>query len=253
MKGSPRAPPGRLKLGMICSPREGGTSWMESTSSTNSGSRLSFASPCSIHVLTQIDAFQQAGVLQPRGMNKLYNIQIEAFQQADIHIHAGMTNPHTAASTLHAAVISVQSCREQLWREQVLLQQIHVMQREQVLLQQIHVMKQRLQQYIAAEDNTQGEWGLREGESRPTWRSKEASPSNRTPSAAATRKVASGTAPGCTSWLTAATADPTVSMLAFCDSRAFSTCWACCTCHSASSPASPTWPLLLRHCRETSL
>ena len=213
MKGSPRAPPGRLKLGMICSPREGGTSWMESTSSTNSGSKLSFASPYSIHVLTQIDAFQQAGVLQPCGMNKLCNIQIEAFQQAAIHIHADMTNSHTAASTLHAAVTSVQSCREQLWREQVLLQQIHVMQREQVLLQQIHVMKQRLQQYIAAEDNTQGR-GLREGEGRPTWRSKEASPSNRTPSAAATRKVASGTAPGCTSWLTAATACPTVSMLA---------------------------------------
>ena len=47
MKGSPSAPPGRLKLGMICSPRDGGTSWIESTSSTNSGRRLSFASPYS--------------------------------------------------------------------------------------------------------------------------------------------------------------------------------------------------------------
>ncbi|KAA6423559.1 MAG: hypothetical protein FRX49_06619 [Trebouxia sp. A1-2] len=45
-KASPRAPPGRLKLGTTCLPLDGGTSWMESTSNTNFGKRLSVGRPC---------------------------------------------------------------------------------------------------------------------------------------------------------------------------------------------------------------
>ena len=70
-----------------------------------------------------------------------------------------------------------------------------------------------------------------------TWCSRDARPSNRIPSAAATRKSASGTWPGLTSWLTAATAWPTVLMLAVWNCRACSTCAPCCSCHSALSPA----------------